>query len=247
MKINLLHMKTKSSVALISIIMLMCGCTQNNIEYYDQEPRIDFNGFSNIGDQEMAMMTEFNDADYLNKVTEKIDSVAVIVLGRLLTSPMTFCMKTEPDTTAQYAPEIVFAREYIQPAGVYISWPKYLVKRPKLYDKSHEVYLVFDLNNAAHQFLPGRVEAAKMGCIVEFKLEPMEGWNKKLWNPEFLGVYSNGKYKFIMDTYEKIYKDLTVNAAFKLEVRAKYAEYKAAGGEPIMDDQNVPEEIIFPE
>lgn len=241
-------MKMKLPTALIAlVIMFMFGCAQNEIGYYDQDPRLDFRGFSNIGDQALTELTEFNDEDYVNGITEKTDSVAVVVLGRVVPSPMSFCLTTEPDSTAKHEPEVVFAPEYIQPAGTYVSWAKYVVKRPELYDTSYECYIVFDLKNPAHKFLPGRVEAAKMGCTVEFKLEPIEGWNNKLWNPEFLGVYSNGKYKFMLDEHKKPYKKLTVDAAFKDDIKARYAAYKAGGEEPIMDDQKVPQEIVFPD
>lgn len=39
-------MKMKLPTALIAlVIMFMFGCAQNEIGYYDQEPRLDFRGF----------------------------------------------------------------------------------------------------------------------------------------------------------------------------------------------------------
>ncbi|MEG0796997.1 MAG: hypothetical protein RR397_10925, partial [Odoribacter sp.] len=153
-------------------VLLLSSCNQNDMILYDQEPRIDF-----------------QDADYLNQVAEKIDSVKVIIMGHALLSPLAYCLTTEKDTTTNLGAQVRFASEYIFPAGVFISWAKYTVKRPELCGKSYKANLVFDVKNPAHQFASGRVEARKMGCLVEFNLEPIEGWNTKLWNATFLGMY----------------------------------------------------------
>lgn len=223
---------------------LLSSCESTGLTEYQEAPRLNFAGeFTSVG---FVSPVEFNDRDYLNGVMEKEDSLKVTLLGDVLESPLTYCFKVLPDTTTDLQSEPIFAEKYVFPAGKYTTWFKYKVKRPEKMGKKHLSLMVFDVDSPDFQFLPGLYEALQCTSEVLFRLEPIEGWNTRLWNATFLGTYSNGKYKFIIDTYKKTYKELTIDGQFRDQVREAYRAYRADGGEPIMDDSDTPKEIEFP-
>ena len=80
------------------------GCKQNEIELYDQSPRLNFEWSQRI--------IEFVDTDYIKRTAFKTDSFEVRIQGVHLNAPRDFCLKVQPAEGYEAAPELELADKY---------------------------------------------------------------------------------------------------------------------------------------
>lgn len=199
------------------------GCKQNEIELYDQSPRLNFEWSQRI--------IEFVDTDYIKKTAFKTDSFEVRIQGVHLNAPRDFCLKVQPAEGYEAAPELELADKYTYSAlDTVCQTYRFRVKRPELKwgNKAFGCYVAFDLGNAAHQFDKGLVEKHQMLVNVRWRLRPYD-WEEGDW-----GKYSNGKYIFMMDVLGKAYSNITYDD-YETVTKA-YEAYVKAGKPDILDD-----------
>jgi len=101
------------------------GCKQNEIELYDQSPRLNFEWSQRI--------IEFVDTDYIKKTAFKTDSFEVRIQGVHLNAPRDFCLKVQPAEGYEAAPELELADKYTYSAlDTVCQTYRLRVKRPEL-------------------------------------------------------------------------------------------------------------------
>ena len=211
-------------------LLLATGCRQNEIEPYDQTPRVNFRNESALGAQ-IERRVVFSDEDYLDGLTFKTDSVLVELMGDALTEPRNCCFRLD----GEQAFEIRIPEKIAFGPEDYAIYLKYEAARPEP-EESYSALLKFDTANPAHGFDIGKQEGQQVRLNVEFRLQPT-GWDG------YFGTYSAGKYLFMLDTFEGIYASIPQTTANKQLIREAYALYRQTNP-PILDDDG--NEIVFP-
>lgn len=219
--------------------VILTGCKENEIELYDQSPRINF--VSNT-------FTEFTDVEYAANITEKEVPIRVRLQGDFLKEDLSFCLKSAEIENFNYA-EVSFDKKYIFPASnnsvEFDAIAK--VKRPAEFTSNEVRYnteLSFDNDNPLHQFDPGIEEWATSTLILEYEIKRPNEWSysNMTWGP-----YSIGKYLFIMDTLHQTYSEFSKAVVIeenKQIVVAAYTDYLKTN-DPILDENG--NDIYFPE
>lgn len=209
---------------------VVSGCQEEEIALYNQEMAITFSTSTTLN-------YEFTDEDYVNGVTVREQTFYVQLQGGLLDENRTFCLTTEPREGYDAQPQLEFANPYTYNNLEGVT-QKYTLTahRPEKPSTTQGCLLTFDVNNAAHLFIKGRVDLNTNNVTVRYNIEP-SNWQTLAW-----GVYSDAKYMFMMDVLEKTYSNI-LESELPLVVAA-YEDYKAQGGQPITDDDG--NEITFP-
>ena len=216
-------------------VCLFLSCRQNEIGEYTEVPRINFESTSNLGNIPERYVT-FTDEDYLNKVMEKTDSVKVELMGKALEEAGICCFKQTDDKEGEQACEMEVPDQMVVGAGIYSFYLKFKVFRPENTGVSCRSLLEFDRQNPEHGFGTGKREGAQVRIITEFRLKPT-GWNN------YFGVYSDGKYRFMLDFFQGTYASIGNTSENRRLVREAYAEYRLTHV-AIVDEQG--NEIVFP-
>lgn len=229
----------KKILFIVSVLLAggLAGCSENEIELYNQEVCLNF---ANPG-----WSTEFSDADYVNGVTTKEAPVTVELQGNLLTAPRTFCLKNQEaegykeTVTADFANPYTY--ENLEGVTQKLTVQVHRPKRPTdgIGNRACACQVVFDYANAQHQFPEGRVDKAMVNIVVSFKIKPTE-WDDA---GSMYGAFSINKYLFMMDTLKKTYADVAYDDASLEQVKKVYEEYLKTNP-PLLDDKG--QEITFP-
>ncbi|MBR8707535.1 hypothetical protein IX307_000859 [Bacteroides pyogenes] len=206
------------------------GCSENEIELYNQTPRVNFVATWN--------MRSFVDTDYVKKTPYITDSFVVRIQGDFLKEQRAFCLKSIPNSNYEKSVEIVLDDTYTYTAlDTVCQTFYYKINRPEVKSgkKVYGCFLEFDLDNPRHQFDKGLVEKNRMDLNVRWNLKP-ENWEEWIWKE-----YSDAKYMFMMDVCECTLKDMQDDDYDK--VVEAYKNYKDAGNPPILDEKG--DEISF--
>lgn len=205
---------------------VMIGCKQNDIEVYGEEPRIEF--------VETKSNCVFDDKDYINKTKEKNMEVKVRSLGYVLMESFDFVLKTQEETEG-----VNFEPFYKYTAEAETVVALVQVSRPVSIGGSKTFKITFDFENSVNDFQIGRMENQDCSVTVTYNIRP-SGWNENLW-----GIYSNNKYVFMIDHFNKVYAELEQTKEERDQVRKAYDEYRK-DNPPLMDDEKDQNEIVFP-
>ncbi len=216
-------------------LFLLLSCRQNEIEEYTEIPRIGFENSSNLGYVPERYIL-FTDEDYLKQVTEKTDSVKVELMGKALDESRTCCFRKVEETDEEQALQMNVPDEIVVRPGIYSVYLKYKVYCPKFSGREYSSVLEFDTERPEHGFAVGKSEGNRVRIIGEFRLKPID-WNN------YFGVYSDGKYRFMLDFFGGIYSSIGNTAENRRLIREAYAEYRLTN-DAIVDDNG--EEILFP-
>lgn len=218
-------------------ILILClalgfwGCEQNDIDVYNQTPRLTF---------PYNLTYSFNDADYVNKKTEGIGELEVRLMGNVLKEVRTFCLKMEKDSAnISHTPSIQFEDKYEFAVDATVTKVALNIKRPEQIGVQYSAFCYFDEENSAHEFDRGDAEYLQAKISVIFNIRP-NGWDEVHW-----GLYSNAKYRFMMDHWRVTYDKMEKSIAAKAEIRRAYEAYKRENG-PLYDDEPEHNEIVFP-
>lgn len=229
----------KKILFIVSVLLAggLAGCSENEIELYNQEVCLNF---ANPG-----WSTEFTDADYVNGVTTKEAPVVVELQGNLLTAPRTFCLKNREAEGYKETVNSDFSNPYTYEnlEGVEQEL-KVMVHRPKRPTdgagaKACACQVVFDYADAKHQFREGRVDKSVVNILVTFNIKPTD-WDDA---GSQYGAFSINKYLFMMDTLKKTYDDVAYDDASLEQVKKAYEAYLKTNP-PLLDDKG--QEITFP-
>lgn len=222
---------------LLYILSLVCAgisvsaCSEEEIALYDQDMAITFSSSTTI-------RYKFTDEHYLNGVTTLDNSFTTQLQGGLLDASRTFCLKTEASENYAEQPKVDLANPYTYDNTTDVLQQYTLTAhRPDKPSTTQGCLLTFDYQNAAHQFIKGRVDISTNTIVVSYTLQP-SNWRDEAW-----GTYSDAKYMYMMDVLGKTYSE-TMDTDLPTVVAA-YEAYKAQGGTPIVDDND--HEITFPE
>lgn len=211
---------------------LYTSCQQNEIELYNQTPRINF--------ETRQRILELGDTDYVNKKTFITDSFTVRIQGNLLKEQKTFCLKSAKNEKYEETVEVKLDQSYAYTMlDTVCQTFYYKVACPPLKPgvSAYGSALEFDLGNPLHQFEKGKIEQHILPIMVRWQIKP-KGWDEWLWL-----AYSDAKYKFMMDVCGCVYADMDDGAQPK--VVEAYKQYKAEGNPPIVDQNGL--EITFEE
>ena len=205
-------------VLAILVCGIYAGCSESEIELYNQTSRINFYGSLHI--------RTLVDTDYVKKDDPyAIDSFTVKIQGDLLKENRDFCVKVSPNSDYQKPVDLLLDSKYkYTELDTVCQVFYYKIKRPAV-EAGRKVYgcfLEFDLSNPLHQFDKGLVE---WGC----------------WSGYKYGSYSDEKYMFIMDVCECVYEELKEEDYDK--VKQAYKEYREAGNPPILGEDG--DEIVY--
>ena len=159
----------------------------------------------------------FNDVDYVNKKTEGIGELEV-----------------------SHTPSIQFEDKYEFVADAVSTKVALNIKRPEQIGVQYSAFCYFDEENSAHEFDRGDAEYLQAKISVIFNIRP-DGWDEVYW-----GLYSNAKYRFMMDHWKITYDKMEKSISAKADIRRAYAAYKRENG-PLYDDEPEHNEIVFPE
>ena len=210
------------------LVILVCGiyagCSESEIELYNQTSRINFYGSLHI--------RTLVDTDYVKKDDPyAIDSFTVKIQGDLLKENRDFCVKVSPNSDYQKPVDLLLDSKYkYTELDTVCQVFYYKIKRPAV-EAGRKVYgcfLEFDLSNPLHQFDKGLVEQNQIPLNVRWELKTDE-WG--CWSGYKYGSYSDEKYMFIMDVCECVYEELKEEDYDK--VKQAYKEYREAGNPPI--------------
>ncbi|MEO5119461.1 DUF4843 domain-containing protein [Bacteroides ovatus] len=213
-------------VLAILVCGIYMGCSESEIELYNQTSRINFYGSLHI--------RTLVDTDYVKKDDPyAIDSFTVKIQGDLLKENRDFCVKVSPNSDYQKSVDVLLESKYTYTElDTVCQVFYYKIKRPAV-EAGRKVYgcfLEFDLNNPLHQFDKGLVEQNQIPLNVRWELKPDE-WS----NWDGYGSYSDEKYMFIMDVCQCVYKELAYEDADK--VKQAYKEYIEKGNPPILGEE----------
>ena len=227
------------------LALLFTACKENEIELYNQSPRINFVSNTYI---------EFTDVEYAASMTEKEVAVRVRLQGDFLTEDRSFCLKSskfESESSNVSFAEVTFNDKYIFPATKdSVEFDAIVkVKRPNQFTSDtdgiyYRAVISFDNDNPLHQFDLGLEEGAKSTLIVNYEITRPDEWSysNMTWGP-----YSIGKYLFIMDTLHQTYDEFSAEDAVednKQIVVEAYTTYLETN-DPILDENG--NDIYFPE
>lgn len=237
-------MKIKTLSMALLLLAAAVGCKENDIALYGESPRLEFVKTASCA---------FDDKDYFNAYIsdtpkrEKECEVTAQLIGRLLPEPRTFCMKAQPVSTSAFEVLVSFADTYTFPAAAATATAKVPVTCPKkegvstrTKTKEGVVHVVYDTENAGHQFGAGRIENMKCRMEVTLQIYP-SSWDSKFW-----GSYSTAKYFFMMETFKATYDKIEKKQENRVKVRAAYNKYKEEHGPLYGDDDESETEITFP-
>lgn len=228
----------KRNISLIfSLLFIFSACQKEEVEEYVSGARLNFNNDYKV-ENVPTIRCSFTDSDYLNKTTEITDSIEVVVMGLSTNTDRTFYCTTAP-ADSLYSMPVTVAESYIIPKNTYSTFIKFSIKAPGNFGKANKTYIQFDQSKNTGVFEPGDKEAQQ--CIIDciYMLLPIE-WNTDAW-----GKFSNGKYKFMIDHFQKLHDDIPPYRQEQEEIYDAYQKYKAAGNPPIMDDSTPAKEIEF--
>ena len=217
-------------LAIVFAATAFVGCKQNEIELYDQSPRLNFYASQRI--------VEFVDTDYVKKTAFKTDSFTVRIQGNNLETARSFCLKVLPAEGYEAAPELQLADKYtFSKLDTVCQTYQFSIKRPEMKrgNKAFGCNVAFDLGNPNHQFEQGLVEKKQMLVNVRWRLRPYN-WDDGSWMD-----YSDAKYIFMMDVLGKDYSKMNYSD-YDIVYKA-YQDYLKAGNPPIRDDKG--KEIEF--
>lgn len=228
----------------VGLIFLLCKCEYIEPELYNYPQALNFkdyveNGFDYVSKHNPNFI--FNDEDYKNRVLNKLDSIRVEVIGYTLQEDRTFCIKTEGIEGDKISPMIIKLENngvYKIKAGEFEKWIHYRVVMPIDFNVEHKAIISIDTANTQHQFKTGKIEAMKMIASVTYDLSTGK------WDNRFLGKYSSGKYKFIIDLTKQTLNTLKLEYRHKQYFRDEYEKYLKKGLPIILDDEGEP--IQFP-
>ena len=221
-------------VLAILVCGIYAGCSESEIELYNQTSRINFYGSLHI--------RTLVDTDYVKKDDPyAIDSFTVKIQGDLLKENRDFCVKVSPNSDYQKPVDLLFDSKYkYTELDTVCQVFYYKIKRPAV-EAGRKVYgcfLEFDLSNPLHQFDKGLVEQNQIPLNVRWELKTDE-WG--CWSGYKYGSYSDEKYMFIMDVCECVYEELKEEDYDK--VKQAYKEYREAGNPPILGEDG--DEIVY--
>lgn len=202
---------------------IYAGCSQNEIELYNQSPRINFYGTTHI--------RTLIDTDYVKKDFAFIDSFTVKIQGDLLKENRDFCVKVTPNTDYEHSLDVILESKYTYTSLDTVAQVCYYkVNRPqvKAGRNVYGCYLEFDVENPSHQFDKGLVEKNRMVLNVRWELKP-DGWDNY-----YFGSYSDEKYMFVIDACQRVWEDMEEEDVDK--VKQAYKEYREAGNAPILGE-----------
>ena len=214
-------------VLAILVCGIYAGCSESEIELYNQTSRINFYGSLHI--------RTLVDTDYVKKDDPyAIDSFTVKIQGDLLKENRDFCVKVSPNSDYQKPVDLLLDSKYkYTELDTVCQVFYYKIKRPAV-EAGRKVYgcfLEFDLSNPLHQFDKGLVEQNQIPLNVRWELKTDE-WG--CWSGYKYGSYSDEKYMFIMDVCECVYEELKEEDYDK--VKQAYKEYREAGNPPILGE-----------
>lgn len=221
-------------VLAILVCGIYAGCSESEIELYNQTSRINFYGSLHI--------RTLVDTDYVKKDDPyAIDSFTVKIQGDLLKENRDFCVKVSPNSDYQKPVDLLLDSKYkYTELDTVCQVFYYKIKRPAV-EAGRKVYgcfLEFDLSNPLHQFDKGLVEQNQIPLNVRWELKTDE-WG--CWSGYKYGSYSDEKYMFIMDVCECVYEELKEEDYDK--VKQAYKEYREAGNPPILGEDGY--EIVY--
>lgn len=221
-------------VLAILVCGIYAGCSESEIELYNQTSRINFHGSLHI--------RTLVDTDYVKKDDPyAIDSFTVKIQGDLLKENRDFCVKVSPNSDYQKPVDLLLDSKYkYTELDTVCQVFYYKIKRPAV-EAGRKVYgcfLEFDLSNPLHQFDKGLVEQNQIPLNVRWELKTDE-WG--CWSGYKYGSYSDEKYMFIMDVCECVYEELKEEDYDK--VKQAYKEYREAGNPPILGEDG--DEIVY--
>ena len=221
-------------VLAILVCGIYAGCSESEIELYNQTSRINFYGSLHI--------RTLVDTDYVKKDDPyAIDSFTVKIQGDLLKENRDFCVKVSPNSDYQKPVDLLLDSKYkYTELDTVCQVFYYKIKRPAV-EAGRKVYgcfLAFDLSNPLHQFDKGLVEQNQIPLNVRWELKTDE-WG--CWSGYKYGSYSDEKYMFIMDVCECVYEELKEEDYDK--VKQAYKEYREAGNPPILGEDG--DEIVY--
>ena len=221
-------------VLAILVCGIYAGCSESEIELYNQTSRINFYGRLHI--------RTLVDTDYVKKDDPyAIDSFTVKIQGDLLKENRDFCVKVSPNSDYQKPVDLLLDSKYkYTELDTVCQVFYYKIKRPAV-EAGRKVYgcfLEFDLSNPLHQFDKGLVEQNQIPLNVRWELKTDE-WG--CWSGYKYGSYSDEKYMFIMDVCECVYEELKEEDYDK--VKQAYKEYREAGNPPILGEDG--DEIVY--
>ena len=221
-------------VLAILVCGIYAGCSESEIELYNQTSRINFYGSLHI--------RTLVDTDYVKKADPyAIDSFTVKIQGDLLKENRDFCVKVSPNSDYQKPVDLLLDSKYkYTELDTVCQVFYYKIKRPAV-EAGRKVYgcfLEFDLSNPLHQFDKGLVEQNQIPLNVRWELKTDE-WG--CWSGYKYGSYSDEKYMFIMDVCECVYEELKEEDYDK--VKQAYKEYREAGNPPILGEDG--DEIVY--
>ena len=221
-------------VLAILVCGIYAGCSESEIELYNQTSRINFYGSLHI--------RTLVDTDYVKKDDPyAIDSFTVKIQGDLLKENRDFCVKVSPNSDYQKPVDLLLDSKYkYTELDTVCQVFYYKIKRPAV-EAGRKVYgcfLEFDLSNPLHQFDKGLVEQNQIPLNVRWELKTDE-WG--CWSGYKYGSYSDEKYMFIMDVCECVYEELKEEDYDK--VKQSYKEYREAGNPPILGEDG--DEIVY--
>ena len=221
-------------VLAILVCGIYAGCSESEIELYNQTSRINFYGSLHI--------RTLVDTDYVKKDDPyAIDSFTVKIQGDLLKENRDFCVKVSPNSDYQKPVDLLLDSKYkYTELDTVCQVFYYKIKRPAV-EAGRKVYgcfLEFDLSNPLHQFDKGLVEQNQIPLNVRWELKTDE-WG--CWSGYKYGSYSDEKYMFIMDVCECVYEELKEEDYDN--VKQAYKEYREAGNPPILGEDG--DEIVY--
>ena len=213
-------------VLAILVCGIYAGCSESEIELYNQTSRINFYGSLHI--------RTLVDTDYVKKDDPyAIDSFTVKIQGDLLKENRDFCVKVSPNSDYQKPVDLLLDSKYkYTELDTVCQVFYYKIKRPAV-EAGRKVYgcfLEFDLSNPLHQFDKGLVEKNQIVLNVRWELKPTE-WNDYVG----FGSYSDAKYMFIMDVCQRVWDDLEDEDIDV--IKQAYREYKEEGNPPILGEE----------
>lgn len=221
-------------VLAILVCGIYAGCSESEIELYNQTSRINFYGSLHI--------RTLVDTDYVKKDDPyAIDSFTVKIQGDLLKENRDFCVKVSPNSDYQKPVDLLLDSKYkYTELDTVCQVFYYKIKRPavEVGRKVYGCFLEFDLSNPLHQFDKGLVEQNQIPLNVRWELKTDE-WG--CWSGYKYGSYSDEKYMFIMDVCECVYEELKEEDYDK--VKQAYKEYREAGNPPILGEDG--DEIVY--
>ena len=218
----------------ILVCGIYAGCSENEIDLYDQTPRINFYGSLHI--------RTLVDTDYVKKDDPyAIDSFTVKIQGDLLKENRDFCVKVSPNSDYQKSVDVLLESKYTYTElDTVCQVFYYKIKRPAV-EAGRKVYgcfLEFDLNNPLHQFDKGLVEQHQISLNVRWELKTDNGVVGADIN---MAATVTRNICSLWDVCGCVYEELEEEDYDK--VKQAYKEYREAGNPPILGEDG--DEIVY--